>query len=102
MKIRKANINDAEILLQYLAEFVSEKCNTVPTLKKLPNVEQEKNWIEARIGNKGVVIIAEEDNKVVGLIETVIPQMQEFKHNCEFGMSVLAPYRKRGIGKKER
>ena len=100
MKVRVANIRDAESLLNYLTEFTSEGCITVPILTKLPTIEQEKKWIEARTDNKGILIIAEDDKKVVGLIETVIPKTKEFEHNCEFGMSVLATYRKKGIGKK--
>lgn len=100
LKIRTADVNDAESLLSYLGEFKQENCVTVPSIDKLPDLDGEKEWIKARTGNMGVILIAKISDKVVGLIETSIFNSKEFKHNCEFGMSVLKKYRNLGIGRK--
>ena len=98
--IRTANTDDAESLLSYIMAFQKENCRTVPKLDFIPSLDQEKEWIQSRTGNRGVTIIAQYSEKVVGLIETSLNKSSEFKHNCEFGMSVLQKYRNMGIGRK--
>lgn len=99
MNIRQATTNDAASILQYLAAFWADGCNTVIYRSSLPSLQDEINWLAQRDGENGVVFIAEQDSKIIGLIDTIIPKIDEFKHTCEFGMSVLAAYRGKGIGR---
>jgi RimJ/RimL family protein N-acetyltransferase len=99
MNIRQATTNDAASILQYLAAFWADGCNTVIYRSSLPSLQDEINWLAQRDGENGVVFIAEQDSKIIGLIDTIIPKIDEFKHTCEFGMSVLAAYRSKGIGR---
>jgi RimJ/RimL family protein N-acetyltransferase len=100
MNIRQATTNDAASILQYLAAFWAAGCNTVIYRSSLPNLQDEINWLAQRDGEYGVVFVAEQDGKIIGLIDTIIPEIDEFKHTCEFGMSVLAAYRNKGIGRR--
>jgi len=99
MKIRQATTNDVASILQYLATFWDDGCNTVIYRSSLPSLQDEINWLAQRNGEYGVVYIAEQDDKIIGLIDTIIPNIDEFKHTCEFGMSVHATYRNKGIGR---
>jgi len=99
MNIREATTKDAASILQYLAAFWADGCNTVIYRSSLPSLQDEINWLAQRDGEYGVVFIAEQDGKIIGLIDTIIPKIDEFKHTCEFGMSVLAAYRNKGIGR---
>lgn len=99
MNIRKATTKDAASILQFLAAFWADGCNTVIYRSTLPSLQDEVNWLAQRDGEYGVVFIAEQDGKIIGLIDTIIPKIDEFKHTCEFGMSVLAAYRNKGIGR---
>jgi len=99
MNIRQATTNDAAPILQYLAAFWADGCNTAIYRSSLPSLQDEINWLAQRDGECGVVFIAEQDDKIIGLIDTIIPKIDEFKHTCEFGMSVLAAYRNKGIGR---
>lgn len=99
MNIRQATTNDAASILQYLAAFWADGCNTVIYRSSLPSLRDETNWLAQRDGEYGVVFVAEQDNIIIGLIDTIIPKIDEFKHTCEFGMSVIAAYRNKGIGR---
>jgi len=99
MKIRQATTDDSVSILQYLAAFWADGCNTVIYRSSLPSLQDENNWLAQRDGEYGVVFIAKQDDKIVGLIDAIIPKIDEFKHTCEFGMSVLAAYRNKGIGR---
>jgi len=100
MNIRQATTNDAASILQYLATFWADGCNTVIYRSSLPNLQDEIKWLAQRDGEYGVVFVAEQDRKIIGLIDTIIPEIDEFKHTCEIGMSVLAAYRNKGIGRR--
>ena len=99
MNIRQATTKDAASILQYLAAFWADGCKTIIYRSSLPSLQDEINWLTQRDGEDGVVFIAEQDDKIVGLIDTLIPNIEEFKHTCEFGMSVLAAARNQGIGR---
>jgi L-amino acid N-acyltransferase YncA len=100
MNIRQAIANDAERLLDFLVAFRADGCNTVINRSSLPNLQQERDWLSKRTGEDAVVFVAERNGKIVGIIEATVPNAAEFRHTCEFGISVLLAFRKQGIGKK--
>jgi len=100
MNIRRSTLEDAEAMLTFLASFWEAGCDTVTQMSSLPTVEQELEWIATRDGDARVLFVAEQEDRIVGMIEGTIPQSQEYAHGCEFGMSVLAPFRGQGIGRE--
>ncbi len=100
MIIRQATARDAENLLSYLSAFWTDGCDTVLQRSSLPNVEEERKWLSERDGKTGIVFVAEQNKRIVGAIDASIPSADEFRHTCEFGMSVLQEFRKQGIGKR--
>jgi RimJ/RimL family protein N-acetyltransferase len=100
MNVRQAIADDAEKILDFLGTFWADGCDTVIHRSSLPNLQQEMDWLSKRTGEDAIVFVAELNGKIVGIIEATIPNAAEFRHTCEFGMSVLLPFRKQGIGKK--
>jgi hypothetical protein len=98
MNIRQAIASDAERLLDFLAAFWADGCDTVINRPSLPNLQQEMDWLSKRTGKDAVVFIAEQNGKIVGIIEATVPNVAEFRHICEFGISVLLTFRKQGLG----
>ena len=100
MIIRQATVDDAESLLDYLAAFWADGCDTVTYKSSLPNLEQEREWLSKRNGENGIVFVAEQDGRIAGMIDATVPIAEEFRHTCEFGMSVLLQFRKQHIGRR--
>ncbi|MDP6545076.1 MAG: GNAT family N-acetyltransferase [Phycisphaerae bacterium] len=100
MHIRQATIDDAEEFLDYLAVFWADGCDTVNYKSSFPNLEQEREWLSRRDGEDAIVFVAEQDSRIMGMIDAAVPKAAEHRHTCEFGMSVLLQFRKQGIGRK--
>jgi hypothetical protein len=50
MNIRQAIASDAERLLDFLAAFWADGCDTVINRPSLPNLQQEVDWLSKRTG----------------------------------------------------
>ncbi|MEM9485862.1 MAG: GNAT family N-acetyltransferase [Cyanobacteria bacterium P01_F01_bin.116] len=100
MEIRKTNPDDAEKLVVFLQSLAQENCETIPEVNFIPTIEEERKWLIANDGERGIVYVAISKNDVVGMINGSIPSKPEFNHTCEFGMSVLSSHRNQGLGSK--
>jgi len=98
MEIRKANPDDAEIVLEYLKQLRAERLNTIFRHEEMPNVEEERNFIGGKSGANGVVYICLESFRVIGLLSAGRKSPQQLSHSCDFGVSVLKEYRNKKIG----
>ena len=98
MKIRQATVEDAAQLIEYLATFRADGCDTVSHRSSIPTLRQEREWLTKRNGEDAIVFVAEQDGRIAGMIDAAVPQAAEYRHTCEFGMSVLLQFRKHGIG----
>jgi RimJ/RimL family protein N-acetyltransferase len=97
IKIRTASIRDAEGIINFLKELKKEGCNTISNFQ-IPLKSKEIKYLQSKKGKNGVFFIAKDCNKVIGTIDAARQRPDELGHNCEFGMAVLKPYRKKGIG----
>ena len=100
MTIRETTPADAERLLEYLSAFWANGCDTVTYKSSLPTIQQEREWLASKTGDRGVVFVAEHEGRLIGMIDASVPNIDEFKHTCEFGMSVLPEARNQGVGRK--
>lgn len=88
----------ASRVLQYLATLHEERLLTLNRMKKLPSEQREREWLQKFDGGKGYGVAAFDGDRIIGFLHAEILEPQEMSVNCEFGLSVLAEYRRRGIG----
>jgi len=96
IRIRQATVTDAHPLLRYIGDLQAERLDVVSNDLDL-TLETEREWIEA--SNKtGVVLVAEQDGEIAGLLDIRRSNRPSHAHVGSFGMSVSKPWRRRGIG----
>jgi RimJ/RimL family protein N-acetyltransferase len=98
MNIRQADASDTERVRAYIEAFQAEECDTIVHWSPPTDPGQNSEKLCKRDGEGAVAIVAEEDGKIMGHIETSVPRGEEIRHTCELGMIVLEKYRRRGIG----
>ncbi|WP_334076617.1 GNAT family N-acetyltransferase [Paenibacillus sanfengchensis] len=99
--LRTAEGKDAENILEYNRTVISSEAHllTVPEEFTL-TVEQERSWIEQMRGNdNNLVIIAEDQGRIVGFLDFKSGRKRRIAHTGSFGMSVHGDYQGGGIGK---
>ena len=89
-----------EDVLRFLQAMHQERVLTLNRMQKLPSVADEINWLKKFDGKTGIVMAVWANDDIVAFLHAEILQPKELSGNCEFGLSVLAPYRKQGIATK--
>jgi RimJ/RimL family protein N-acetyltransferase len=97
MILRQADKRDIERVREYTEAFYAKECDMIVHWSLPIDPEQESRRLCERDGEGAVVIVAEEDGRIMGHIENSVPR-EEIRHTCELGMTVLEQYRMRGIG----
>ncbi len=100
LSFHSATPEDAADVLQFLAAIHEEKLLTLNRMTRLPSVEREREWLKKFSGKDGFSMLARADGSVIGFMHAEILQPLEMSVNCEFGISILADYRRRGIATK--
>lgn len=98
MKIRRANIDDAERVLQFLRDFRAEGLETVLRHEALPSVDDEQAFIRKLDGEGGILFVADIDGEIAGCLTAEVHRHPQLKHSCDFGVGVLAKYRSQNVG----
>lgn len=98
MKIRIAGIDDAKATLAFLTKFRREDLNTVLRHDGIPSLDSQSDFIANLDRNKGVMILAETDDGIVGSLTAERKGHPQLSHSCEFGIGILDSYRGKGIG----
>jgi RimJ/RimL family protein N-acetyltransferase len=96
--IRQATPDDAVATLEFLTVFREEGLPTVLKRDGVPEVGWQVEFIGKMDGDEGVMLIVEEAGKVIGMLTAHRHGQPQLRHSCEFGMSVLAAHRGRGLG----
>ena len=97
--IREALEADAEELQRYTAEVIAERLPTVLGLAKPPTVEEERRFLGACIQSpNSVVLVAELDGELVGMLDFHGHKGSQRRHAGVFGMSIAKSRRGQGIG----
>lgn len=100
--IRRPNENDAENLIAYAKILFASTDQVLTTLQEYTiSLEDEKTWINNSLNNlNSIILIAELDNQVVGLLDFSTKNKKKIAHIGEFGVSVHPAYQRNGIGQK--
>ncbi|NHM31268.1 GNAT family N-acetyltransferase [Neobacillus terrae] len=99
--IRIGTAEDAEQLITHTKKVLGENPQFFATsLEELTTtVEQEREWIKKQ-EKEGLLIVAETDGEIVGMLNFSPSTRKKFSHQGMFGMSIQEAYTNKGIGKK--
>jgi RimJ/RimL family protein N-acetyltransferase len=97
-RIREVGLDDVEPLQRFAARLFTE--NPVGVFKRtIPTLDEEREFIRTFTEpERSVLIAAEEDGEVIGLVSLLARQHPQEAHVGELGISVDAESRSRGIG----
>lgn len=98
--IRTADVIDARQILELSKTVVAEDIYQLLTLKELDlTVTSEENWIVSHRDHPNrIILVAEIDDEIVGLLDFSNGNRDRTAHAGEFGMSMAKAYRGIGIG----
>ncbi len=99
--IRSANLIDAKAVLQLSKEVISENDTLVTTNDEYTvTEEQQKDFIHIYHADPcNVMIVAENNGWIVGLLTFQRGFLQKYAHHGSIGMIVNRNWRQKGIGK---
>ncbi|MHC0035396.1 GNAT family N-acetyltransferase [Pseudoneobacillus sp. C159] len=97
--IRKAVEEDAEQLIQHFKKVLTENPNFfATTLEEYDlTVTEEVEFIRT-MESQGLLIVAEVDGKIIGMLNFRLSPRKRFAHQGMFGMSLQEAYTNMGIG----
>ena len=100
--IEKAQVCDAEALLEYLRQIGGETDNLTFGAEGLPcSVEDEEKYIESLQDLKtSVMLVAKCEGKIIGDASFSSSERERIKHRGELAVSVVREYWGKGVGSK--
>ncbi|MYL70564.1 GNAT family N-acetyltransferase [Halobacillus litoralis] len=101
VQVRTARIEDAFKILEFNKEIISNSPYLLTTEEEFQlTVEQQKDFIKKIVNDEGkLAIVAEYRGDIVGFLDFHNGNKKRIKHQGNFGMSVSASFRGKGIGK---
>jgi RimJ/RimL family protein N-acetyltransferase len=98
--IRKPSVDDAEEIINYSKQLFASTDQVLTTLEEYTiTIENEIKWIEDLNDNpNSLLLIAEMDNSVIGLLFFIPNTKKKILHTGEFGVSVHPAYQGQRIG----
>jgi RimJ/RimL family protein N-acetyltransferase len=98
--IRKPSVDDAEEIINYSKQLFESTDQVLTLLEEYTiTVDNEIKWIENLNDNpNSLLLIAEMDNKVIGLLFFIPNTKKKILHTGEFGVSVHPAYQGQRIG----
>ncbi len=100
VKIRQAEIGDAEKLLRTIEKYISQS-EFIPKLEKEVKltIEQEREWINYFLTyDNSLLLVAEYENTIIGNIDLTGNQRKVMEHTAVIGMGLLKEWRNIGLG----
>lgn len=96
--IRDAVSADAAAIIAFLGDLAAERLDVVPP-RPLPAIADEEQAVAAAdAAEHAALLIAVDGAAVVGCLDVWAGTRPHDRHAAHFGMSVAAPWRRRGIG----
>jgi len=87
LQLTGASLADSDYLIQTPDEFAPSLRRTRAWLRRLSRSETE------------IVLVAEIDRRIIGLLDTVTEPRRRLAHSTRFGLLVAAPWRDQGLGR---
>ncbi len=99
--IRRPTEADAQSIIDYSKILFASTDQVLTTLEEYTiTLENEKSWINGFNQNpNALVLVAEVDKQIVGLLFFVPQTKKKNSHTGEFGVSVHPNFQRRGIGR---
>lgn len=100
VKIRQAQISDAEMILNTVKIYIPDS-EFIPKYEDeiLLTIEQERSWIESFLQNdNSLLLVAEHKNQIIGNIDLTGSQRKMMYHTAVIGMGMLREWRNIGLG----
>lgn len=100
VEIRSAVKQDAQAILELSKGVFGEEIYQLTSGSEFKmTVEDEEKWIESHLKDLNqIILVAEMDSKIVGLLNFSNGRRRRIAHTGEFGMSVEKTHRDQGIG----
>ncbi len=98
VQIRPATTSDAEKLLAYVTELRAERLPTIFRYPNSPTLDEELAFLRRFQVESAEYFVAEAHGAIVANLSISAHRHPQTRHNASLGMTVLAPYRGRGIG----
>ena len=99
--IRSASPADAQGVLRLAHAEIAESEFSITTPEEFhPTIEQEVEWIQSHTNDAGrVIIVAETDGQLIGLLNFQNSYRKRLAHQGEFGIGVRKEWRNQGVGR---
>lgn len=100
VKIRQAQISDAEMILSTVKIYIPDS-EFIPKYEEeiVLTIEQERNWIESFLRHdNSLLLVAEYENQIIGNIDLSGSQRKMMYHTAVIGMGMLREWRNLGLG----
>jgi RimJ/RimL family protein N-acetyltransferase len=98
--IRSAVKQDAAAILEHSKSVIGEEIYQLTSGSEFKmTIEAEEKWIESHLSKPNhIILLAEMNSKIVGLLDFSNGHRQRIAHTGEFGMSVEKSFRDQGVG----
>jgi len=99
--LKRADIKRVSLFKKYINELAEDDSALISKKTKV-TLREEKEWIKSHLKEirerKRVIIVAEDNGKIIGLAEVALLKSSTQKHIANFGISILKDYRSIGLG----
>ncbi len=98
--VRSATKQDAAAILDLSKNVIGEEIYQLTSGSEFKmTIEAEEKWIESHYANPNhIILVAEMNSKIIGMLDFSNGHRQRIAHTGEFGMSVDKSARDQGIG----
>lgn len=103
MIIRPATIDDVKDIFDFVKIIAVKETNNVISLPEefSTTIADQEKWIKYYSENENaLLLVAEVDNKIVGVLDFKTHPKIRMSHSGEFGISILPEYQNQKIGSK--
>lgn len=100
IKIRSANIEDAEQILFVAKSVIDEEVFQLMESSEFNlTLDKEEKWIQSFLDNPfSIILVAEVDCKLVGILDFSTGHRKRIAHTGDISISILKDFRNLGIG----
>lgn len=100
-KIRTAVVEDAKQMIEHTRVVLEESTFMLTTPEEFnPTLDKEEQWIQDHLNDRNYLLVAEKDEKIIGVMNFHRSKRSRLSHLGYFSISIQEAYCNMGIGKK--
>lgn len=96
--IRAVTESDVDEVIAYITELRAERLPTIFRNESIPTVEEELQFLRNYAHDSAEYFVAEWDGRIIANLAVSIHKHPQAAHGAGLGISVLRPFRGRGVG----